>query len=528
MTKILSKQKRKSMAAALVGVSLFLTASAAAAPNDVDAMNAWATSVVELIRGPMDVAQPELGLANYGTEAEVLGPIDPLTNLAVLSLGDGGSITLGFDDKIHDGPGADFAVFENGFYSEFGLFAEFAFVEVSSDGVVFAGFDPVTTRVLPVLPFEEVDPADYAGFAGDEESGYGTLFDLSDLIGDPLVASGDIDLMDINYVRVTDVIGNGSTVDSLGSPVYDPYPTPLGESGFDLDGVGVINVPEPALALSLLFGWLTLLGLERRYRRALSVVAMGLAIGLAAGGAAANQTVDFESLDLTPTGVYNGSDSAGGFTVGGVTFVNDYNTTWGSWDGFAASSISDGTTPGWSNQYAAKPGAGAEASDQYAIGYQNYFDNRAPTLQLAGPETVLSVDIANTTYAYYSMLNGDGFSEKFGGTDGTVEDWFTITIHGLDALGQHNGNTVDYDLADYRGIQTFILDSWTTLDLTSLGVVYGLEFQLTSSTGVGTTITNPTYFAMDNLVYTPEPGTGLLLCLGLLALAAGATPSRSR
>ena len=69
-------------------------------------------------------------------------------------------------------------------------------------------------------------------------------------------------LDDIVYVRVVDVVGDGSTLDSLGSQVWDPYPTPFNEGGFDLDGVGVINVPEPAAILTLLAGCLGLIVLE--------------------------------------------------------------------------------------------------------------------------------------------------------------------------------------------------------------------------------------------------------------------------
>jgi hypothetical protein len=230
-------------------------------------MVAWATSVYELVRGPMDIANPGFGPASYGAEADVLGAASG-DDLTVLSLGDNGTITLSFEYGIGDGIGDDFAVFENGLWTEEGLFAEFAYVEVSSNGVDFAGFAPVTHRTTPVLSFWVVDPADYEHFAGDEASGLGTGFDLSLLMNHPLVQSGDLDLYNVLYVRLTDVIGDGSLLDANSDPIYDPHPTLYASSGFDLDGIGVINVPEPAGAALWISGLLSLTGLARVSRSA--------------------------------------------------------------------------------------------------------------------------------------------------------------------------------------------------------------------------------------------------------------------
>lgn len=213
-------------------------------------MNAWVTAVKEVIRGPIDYLQPELGDATFGVEDNVIGEI-ALSTGNTLSLGDGGSITASFDSGISDGDGVDFAVFENGIMNEFGLFAEFGFVDVSSDGVAFAGFEAQTVRTTPVAPFEEIDGTDYYNLAGDQPLGLGTGFDLAELAAHPLVLSGDVDLSNIRYVRVSDVIGDGVTFDANSNPIYDPYSTPFATGGFDLNGIGVIHVPEPTAAHSL-------------------------------------------------------------------------------------------------------------------------------------------------------------------------------------------------------------------------------------------------------------------------------------
>ena len=206
----------------LVGAAV----SASAGPFD-DAgydpalMSAWATSVDEIVRGPLDIAQPLLGTASFGVGANALGPATA-DNMDVVSLGDGGHATLYFETGIGDGPGDDFAVYENGFFFAGGLFAEFAFVEVSTDGMIFARLPAETVHTATVPSGGGVDPTDYGNFAGDQPLGVGTGFDLADLAGDPAVTSGDVDLNDIQYVRVVDVIGDGSILDSTGQPVYDP------------------------------------------------------------------------------------------------------------------------------------------------------------------------------------------------------------------------------------------------------------------------------------------------------------------
>ncbi len=230
----------------------------------------WGTWADTLERGPVDIAHPEWGTASYGLAEDALGPAlgDTLT---VVSLGDGGSMTLEFDIAIPDGPGDDFAVFENSFYDNVSgdLFAELAFVEVSSNGIDFARLETETLNASPVGTGGTLSPTLYLGFAGLDEEGQGTGFDLSELLGHPLETSGLLDLQDIRFVRLVDVVGDGSTFDDFGQPIYDPYPTPFASGGFDLDGIGVIHAPEPGQSLLLTAGLLAtaLLGRTRNSRR---------------------------------------------------------------------------------------------------------------------------------------------------------------------------------------------------------------------------------------------------------------------
>lgn len=206
---------------------------------------AWADGYTGLIRGPMDINEPGLGDVTFGAPGNALGEAD-CNYLDVVSLGDGGEITLTFTPPITNGTGDDFVIFENGFPSGGYLFAELAFVEVSTDGYSFARFPSVSLTPDPIEGYDILDPTDVYNLAGKHPGGnvypcQGTAFDLADLVGDPLVTGGQVNLAQIVYVRVVDVIGNGTTEDDAGRDIYDPYPTALSQGGFDLQAIGVLN-----------------------------------------------------------------------------------------------------------------------------------------------------------------------------------------------------------------------------------------------------------------------------------------------
>ena len=95
----------------------------------------WATGI-SVTRGLQEIDKPADGYASYGDPTNALGPATANTT-KVVSLGDGGSATLTFAKPITNGPGPDFAVFENGFSD---TFLELGFVEVSSDGSELLSF----------------------------------------------------------------------------------------------------------------------------------------------------------------------------------------------------------------------------------------------------------------------------------------------------------------------------------------------------------------------------------------------------
>jgi hypothetical protein len=185
----------------------------------------------------------------WQTPANALGPAqgwdanqsDPDPN-RIVTLGRGGTITLTFSTGIGDRPGWDLAVFENAISD---TFLELAWVEVSSDGVHFFRFpnDSLTPRPSGDDPNEwpaftlQVDATNITGLAGKYRHSYGTPFDLAELRG----VSPLLDVNNVRHVRLVDVVGDGTCLDTSGDAIYDPYPT-SGSAGFDLDAVGVLHL----------------------------------------------------------------------------------------------------------------------------------------------------------------------------------------------------------------------------------------------------------------------------------------------
>ncbi len=209
---------------------------------------------------------------------------------------------------------------------------------------------------------------------------------------------------------------------------------------------------------------------------------------------------------ISGTGQYN--NSSGGFVSGGQSFNNTFtSSSFGSyWNGFSVSSMTDTTTPGYTNQYSSITGSG-NGDAYYAVLYPT------ATVNLTG--TVQSIDLTNTTYTYYSMLNGDQFAKKF-----AANDFFDVVITGYTGQNQTGSTTgsVKYYLANYTSNASTPVNTWATVNLTSLGSAESLGFSFESS-DVGTFgINTPEYVALDNIVTltsVPEPSSWMLCAIGL-------------
>ncbi|MEE4115018.1 MAG: T9SS type A sorting domain-containing protein [Marinilabiliaceae bacterium] len=226
--------------------SLQLKAVNSAIHADSSIIISWANTI-RVLPGFMDISARESGRVDISDSSLALGHADNRT----ISLGDSGIAVVGFPLPLMNTAGPDFAVFENSFD---GKFLELAQVEVSTDSSRWVKFYSVSlTDTLSQLgTFGTIDTGNIKNLAGKFRSFYGTGFDLEELKD-----SSGIDIMNINYIRLTDVIGRIDhpfpVRSSDGRIINDPWPTPFATSGFDLDavavlgsGVSVVNTREAA------------------------------------------------------------------------------------------------------------------------------------------------------------------------------------------------------------------------------------------------------------------------------------------
>ncbi|OFX20724.1 MAG: hypothetical protein A2041_01650 [Bacteroidetes bacterium GWA2_31_9b] len=204
---------------------------------------------------------------------------------------------------------------------------------------------------------------------------------------------------------------------------------------------------------------------------------------------------DLESFTLNKNSIWNGSDGSGSFADGNVIYLNNYYPDWDSYSGFIYSNIINDFMFNDSSKYSSYPSGGANESKVYAVAHQ--FERIVITFKdsIKGEEPQY-VMLANTTYTALAIKYGYGSAKKFGGNSGDDPDWFKVSIIGYPTWGGVSG-PVDFFLADFRNddnSKDYITKSWNYVDLSSLGNVKKIEFQIFSSV-VGT----PLYFCLDNL-----------------------------
>ncbi|MFK7932397.1 MAG: DUF4465 domain-containing protein [Saprospiraceae bacterium] len=230
----------------------------------------------------------------------------------------------------------------------------------------------------------------------------------------------------------------------------------------------------------------------------------------------AQDVADLESFNVPQDSFLNNAGADGRFVDGGLVLPNTFtlgtNGFADSFTGWAISTSADNQTPGFMNQYSAITGVAA-SGENYAVGYvvdENFanFSKIKFSPEVTG-QVVNGLMITNTTYAYLSMLEGDGFTKKFGGETGDDPDYFLLTLRGY-RDGVLTTDSVDFYLADYRSDDNsmdYIVNEWTMVDLTSLGAVDSLQFALSSTDNGQFGMNTPAYIAIDDVMAT---GIGLV------------------
>ena len=174
----------------------------------------------------------------------------------------------------------------------------------------------------------------------------------------------------------------------------------------------------------------------------------------------------------------------------------------------------------------ATTGGGHNGSNNFAVHF-GYKDNSGYTDSQILPSFAFADGVArvvdhmyvnNICYALNCYLNGNGLTAKIG-----PDDWVKLVATGYDTKGTKTGETVIYLC---NGPDNIIMD-WTKWDLSSLGKVSKVTFNVTGSSDNGYGFSQPAYFAYDDVAVRFEkagadvPATGVTLDKTELSLTEG-------
>lgn len=138
---------------------------------------------------------------------------------------------------------------------------------------------------------------------------------------------------------------------------------------------------------------------------------------------------------------------------------------------------------------------GAAQGDNFAVWYNNFYGNAYVLMKETS--VVFGMYVSNNSYAYSSILNGDGYAKKF-----TTGDWFKLTVWGgtQGAGGIVLKDSVEFYLADFREEGNWkIAERWSWLNLRRLGEINVIAFSLSSSDSGAFGMNTPAYFCFDEL-----------------------------
>lgn len=106
------------------------------------------------------------------------------------------------------------------------------------------------------------------------------------------------------------------------------------------------------------------------------------------------------------------------------------------------------------------------------------------------PRIIDHMYVNNSTYAISCYMDGNGLTAKIG-----PDDWVKAVAIGYDADGNETGRAEIYLCNGPDNIVT----EWTKWDLTSLGKVVKVDFNILGSSDNGYGFSQPAYFAYDNV-----------------------------
>ena len=211
------------------------------------------------------------------------------------------------------------------------------------------------------------------------------------------------------------------------------------------------------------------------------------------------EVATFEEIEIGAEGHMSVSteddDERTEFTSGDFEFATGCMHDWDYWYWFGYANRTESKYETLDDQWNNIVGGGYDNSANYGVAYAAAFNGPCyVTVNNHGTGAVVpGFYITNSSYAYSSMTNGDGFAKKF-----DKGDWFKLTVTGYDANDQVTG-TKDFYLADLRDpSKAYIINDWRYVDLSGLGKVKKLGFELSSSDNGDYGMNTPAYFCFDN------------------------------
>lgn len=204
------------------------------------------------------------------------------------------------------------------------------------------------------------------------------------------------------------------------------------------------------------------------------------------------------------------------FTSGIFTFSHTGGLTSGYnyWDGFTVSNVADthnyGTTSSSSGWIDHQWGCMAvNISANFLVGYWGYYkDDQSglTTFSESGYSNWVKIGNGSATYGaksvkvaihpwpYYGILYGDGFATPF-----TSGGQFTLKVYGVNSSNQFVG-PVTYSFVNSTSRVTSINNEWTSVNISSLGNVKYLMFQMSSSDSGSYGMNTAAYFCLNNII----------------------------
>ena len=210
------------------------------------------------------------------------------------------------------------------------------------------------------------------------------------------------------------------------------------------------------------------------------------------------EVATFEELEVPADGHISVSteedDERTEFMSGGYEFAHGCMSDWDYWYFFGYANRTETKYESLDDQWNNVVGGGYDGSANYGVAYAAAFNGPCYVTVLSDEDVIVpGFYITNSSYTYNSLTGGDPYAKVFG-----EGDWFKLTITGYDSNDEVTG-TKEYYLADLRDAdKAYIIDDWRYVDLSGLGKVHKMNFELSSTDNGDYGMNTPAYFCFDD------------------------------